>query len=61
MFFYTDYAEQPGRLTRRVTRPRVAVLAPVSAHPHADTETIFGAVRLRCLTVPAPCTTRCMP
>ena len=30
----------------RVTRPRVAVLEAVHAHPHADTETIFSAVRL---------------
>jgi Fur family ferric uptake transcriptional regulator len=30
----------------RVTRPRVAVLEAVQAHPHADTETIFSAVRL---------------
>ncbi len=30
----------------RVTRPRVAVLEAVAAHPHADTETLFGAVRL---------------
>jgi Fe2+ or Zn2+ uptake regulation protein len=29
----------------RVTRPRVAVLEAVCTHPHADTETIFGAVR----------------
>jgi Fur family transcriptional regulator, stress-responsive regulator len=29
----------------RVTRPRLAVLEAVDAHPHADTETIFGAVR----------------
>jgi Fur family transcriptional regulator, stress-responsive regulator len=29
----------------RVTRPRVAVLEAVHAHPHADTDTIFGAVR----------------
>jgi Fur family transcriptional regulator, stress-responsive regulator len=28
-----------------VTRPRVAVLEAVGAHPHADTESIFGAVR----------------
>ena len=36
----------------RVTRPRVAVLEAVYAHPHADTETIFSAVRIgasRCL------------
>lgn len=29
----------------RVTRPRVAVLAAVGAHTHADTETILDAVR----------------
>lgn len=29
----------------RVTRPRVAVLAAVHAHPHADTDVILGAVR----------------
>lgn len=29
----------------RVTRPRVAVLRAVHAHPHADTESIIGAVR----------------
>lgn len=29
----------------RVTRPRLAVLAAVRAHPHADTDAIFGAVR----------------
>ncbi|TDC63021.1 transcriptional repressor [Actinomadura sp. GC306] len=29
----------------RVTRPRVAVLSAVHAHPHADTEKIIGAVR----------------
>ena len=29
----------------RVTRPRLAVLEAVDAHPHADTETIFFAVR----------------
>jgi Fur family transcriptional regulator, stress-responsive regulator len=29
----------------RVTRPRIAVLEAVHAHPHADTETIFSAVR----------------
>lgn len=30
----------------RVTRPRVAVLEAVDANPHADTETIFSAVRM---------------
>lgn len=29
----------------RVTRPRVAVLMAVHGHPHADTDTIIGAVR----------------
>ncbi|MFI6521355.1 Fur family transcriptional regulator [Spirillospora sp. NPDC050679] len=29
----------------RVTRPRVAVLGAVRAHPHADTDTILRAVR----------------
>lgn len=29
----------------RVTRPRVAVLDVVDAHPHADTDSIFTAVR----------------
>jgi Fur family transcriptional regulator, stress-responsive regulator len=29
----------------RVTRPRIAVLEAVHARPHADTETIFEAVR----------------
>jgi Fur family ferric uptake transcriptional regulator len=29
----------------RVTRPRVAVLAAVHQHPHADTDSIIGAVR----------------
>ena len=29
----------------RVTRPRLAVLEAVHAHPHADTDTIFSTVR----------------
>ena len=29
----------------RVTRPRLAVLGAVYAHPHADTDSIVGAVR----------------
>ncbi|OSC36913.1 transcriptional repressor [Mycobacterium decipiens] len=41
----SDYAEQLRTADLRVTRPRVAVLDAVNAHPHADTETIFGAVR----------------
>ena len=31
----------------RVTRPRVAVLAAVHAHPHASTESIIAAARRR--------------
>ncbi len=40
-----DYAEQLRTADLRVTRPRIAVLEAVHANPHADTETIFGAVR----------------
>lgn len=39
------FAEQLRAAELRVTRPRVAVLEAVSAHPHADTDTVFGAVR----------------
>jgi Fe2+ or Zn2+ uptake regulation protein len=39
----------PDQLLRdaglRVTRPRTAVLGAVESHPHADTESIIGAVR----------------
>jgi Fur family ferric uptake transcriptional regulator len=31
--------------TLRVTQPRLAVLAAVHAHPHADTDSLLGAVR----------------
>ncbi|MET7770098.1 Fur family transcriptional regulator [Nocardia sp. NPDC005366] len=41
----SDYAEQLRAAALRVTRPRIAVLDAVHAHPHADTDTIFGAVR----------------
>jgi Fur family transcriptional regulator, stress-responsive regulator len=41
----SDYAEQLREAELRVTRPRLAVLEAVHAHPHADTDTIFGAVR----------------
>ncbi|OBI98966.1 Fur family transcriptional regulator [Mycobacterium asiaticum] len=40
-----DYAEQLRMADLRVTRPRVAVMEAVRAHPHADTDTIFSAVR----------------
>lgn len=39
----------PAQLLRdsglRVTRPRAAVLSAVRAHPHADTDSVIGAVR----------------
>ena len=41
-----DYAEQLRAADLRVTRPRVAVLEVVHAHPHADTDTIYSAVRI---------------
>lgn len=40
-----DYAEQLRTADLRVTRPRIAVLESVSANPHADTDTIYSAVR----------------
>jgi Fur family ferric uptake transcriptional regulator len=40
-----DYTEQLRTADLRVTRPRLAVLEVVFSHPHADTETIFDAVR----------------
>ncbi|OBI42172.1 Fur family transcriptional regulator [Mycobacterium colombiense] len=41
-----DYANRLRMADLRVTRPRVAVLEVVDANPHADTETIFSAVRV---------------
>ncbi|WP_043733642.1 Fur family transcriptional regulator [Kutzneria sp. 744] len=41
----SDYERMLRRAALRVTRPRVAVLTAVHAHPHADTDTILGAVR----------------
>jgi Fe2+ or Zn2+ uptake regulation protein len=40
-----SYADRLRMADLRVTRPRVAVLEAVHANPHADTETIFTAVR----------------
>ncbi|WP_113716029.1 Fur family transcriptional regulator [Arthrobacter dokdonensis] len=41
--------QEPGEMLRaaalRVTRPRLAVLQAVRAHPHADADTIIGAAR----------------
>ncbi len=41
----SEIADQLRSADLRVTRPRVAVLEAVAAHPHADTDTVFGAVR----------------
>lgn len=41
----SDFAEQLRSADLRVTRPRLAVLEAVDTHPHADTDTVFGAVR----------------
>jgi Fur family transcriptional regulator, stress-responsive regulator len=41
----SDYAQRLRIADLRVTRPRLAVLEAVHAHPHADTETILVAVR----------------
>ncbi|HEY1841299.1 MAG TPA: Fur family transcriptional regulator [Mycobacterium sp.] len=40
-----EYSAQLRTADLRVTRPRIAVLAAVHDHPHADTETILSAVR----------------
>ncbi|QGN50721.1 Fur family transcriptional regulator [Micromonospora sp. WMMD558] len=40
-----DVPRMLRRAALRVTRPRVAVLHAVHAHPHADTESIIAAVR----------------
>ena len=41
-----EYADRLRMADLRVTRPRVAVLEAVDAHPHADTESIFSTVRI---------------
>lgn len=40
-----EFAELLRAADLRVTRPRLAVLGAVQSHPHADTDTIFTAVR----------------
>jgi Fe2+ or Zn2+ uptake regulation protein len=40
-----DFAGRLREAALRVTRPRVAVLAAVHEHPHADTDSIIGVVR----------------
>jgi len=41
----SDYPQMLRAAELCVTRPRVAVLGAVHTHPHADTESIIGAVR----------------
>ena len=41
----TDFEQMLRGASLRVTRPRVAVLAAVHDHPHADTDSIIGVVR----------------
>jgi len=41
----TDVEQLLRGAALRVTRPRVAVLTAVRAHPHADTDSIISAVR----------------
>ena len=45
MILSSEFAEQLRKADLRVTRPRVAVLEAVHSRPHADTDTIFTAVR----------------
>ena len=40
-----EFAELLRGADLRVTRPRLAVLEAVQDHPHADTDSIFAAVR----------------
>jgi Fur family ferric uptake transcriptional regulator len=40
-----DFPQMLRGAALRVTRPRVAILHAVDTHPHADTDTIIGAVR----------------
>src|SRR5687768_16617675 len=40
-----DFQQMLKDVALRVTRPRMAVLSAVHSSPHADTDTIIGAVR----------------
>ena len=40
-----EFEEMLRTAALRVTRPRMAVLSAVHVYPHADTETLIGAVR----------------
>ncbi len=41
----TDFERVLREAGLRVTRPRLAVLSAVHGHPHADTDSLIGAVR----------------
>ena len=41
----SDFERMLRGVSLRVTRPRLAVLAAVHDHPHADTDSIIGVVR----------------
>jgi Fur family transcriptional regulator, stress-responsive regulator len=41
----SDFEHMLREAALRVTRPRLAVLSAVHAHPHADTDSIIGIVR----------------
>jgi Fur family ferric uptake transcriptional regulator len=47
----SDFERMLRGASLRVTRPRLAVLTAVHAHPHADTDSIIGAVRRELPTV----------
>ena len=47
----SDFERRLRAADLRVTQPRLAVMAAVEAHPHADTETLIGAVRAELPTV----------
>ncbi len=40
-----DFERMLREVALRVTRPRLAVLSALRAHPHADTESVIGLVR----------------
>ncbi|MES9537632.1 MULTISPECIES: Fur family transcriptional regulator [unclassified Actinomadura] len=40
-----DFHQMLRAAALRATRPRLAVLSAVHAHPHTDTESVIGAVR----------------
>ena len=47
----SDFERRLRAADLRVTQPRLAVMAAVETHPHADTETLIGAVRAELPTV----------